>query len=98
MSPRFKSQIIVVMRLLAIGLCFVLLLHDGPPHRRSLEALNHTIARPFHAGETAEAEETEEGESEEFEDIDGRGDWFTYQRNYPFNGIPADARRRAWEA
>ena len=32
------------------------------------------------------------------DDPDGRADWFTYQRAYPFEAIPADARRRAWEA
>lgn len=32
------------------------------------------------------------------EDPEGRGDWFLFQRIYPFSAIPADARRRAWEA
>ena len=30
------------------------------------------------------------------EDTDGRSDWFTFQRTYPLNSIPVDARRRAW--
>src|SRR5215471_18029930 len=30
------------------------------------------------------------------EDVDGRNDWFTFQRTYPSNTIPADARLRAW--
>src|SRR5215467_16012142 len=29
------------------------------------------------------------------EDIEGRDDWFTYQRSYPFNSIPIEARRNA---
>jgi photosystem II stability/assembly factor-like uncharacterized protein len=39
-----------------------------------------------------------EAAPEEFEDAEGRNDWFTYQRAYPFETIPADARRRAFEA
>ena len=30
------------------------------------------------------------------EDVEGRSDWFTFQRSYPSNSIPADARLRAW--
>src|SRR5262249_42197912 len=30
------------------------------------------------------------------EDLEGRSDWFTFQRAYPSNTIPADARLRAW--
>src|SRR5215831_15884131 len=30
------------------------------------------------------------------EDTEGRDDWFTYQRSYPFNSIPIEARRNAW--
>jgi photosystem II stability/assembly factor-like uncharacterized protein len=36
--------------------------------------------------------------SESGEDPDGRSDWFTFQRTYPSIQIPADARRKAWEA
>jgi photosystem II stability/assembly factor-like uncharacterized protein len=36
----------------------------------------------------------ERGESE----VEDRNDWFLYQRAYPNNSIPADARRKAWEA
>jgi photosystem II stability/assembly factor-like uncharacterized protein len=32
------------------------------------------------------------------EDAEGRGDWFTFQRAYPSNSIPPDARIRAWSA
>ncbi|HKA21815.1 MAG TPA: hypothetical protein VKN18_26295 [Blastocatellia bacterium] len=30
------------------------------------------------------------------EDVEGRSDWFTFQRSYPSNMVPADARLRAW--
>jgi photosystem II stability/assembly factor-like uncharacterized protein len=32
------------------------------------------------------------------EDVDGRNDWFTFQRAYPSSTIPADARLKAWRA
>src|SRR5215471_11545775 len=32
------------------------------------------------------------------EDVDGRSDWFNFQRAYPSNTIPPDARLRAWRA
>src|SRR6266404_2408389 len=32
------------------------------------------------------------------EDTEGRSDWFTFQRSYPSNSIPPDARLRAWES
>ena len=30
------------------------------------------------------------------EDVEGRSDWFAFQRSYPSNTIPADARLKAW--
>jgi photosystem II stability/assembly factor-like uncharacterized protein len=33
-----------------------------------------------------------------FEDVEKRTEWFFFQRAYPFESIPPDARRRAWEA
>ena len=32
------------------------------------------------------------------EDTEGRSDWFTFQRTYPSNSIPADARLKAWNS
>lgn len=32
------------------------------------------------------------------EDTEGRSDWFIFQRAYPANSIPPDARLRAWES
>ncbi|HXF40898.1 MAG TPA: IPT/TIG domain-containing protein [Blastocatellia bacterium] len=31
------------------------------------------------------------------EDTEGRSDWFTFQRSYPSNSIPSDARLKAWQ-
>lgn len=43
---------------------------------------------------TLEASEREALE----EDTDGRMDWFTFQRTYPANSIPPDARLKAWHS
>ena len=37
------------------------------------------------------------GESDR-EDLDGRDDWFYFQRTYPSSSLPRDARRTAWES
>jgi photosystem II stability/assembly factor-like uncharacterized protein len=34
----------------------------------------------------------------EGEDLDGRDDWFYFQRTYPSSSLPRDARRAAWES
>src|SRR5581483_993982 len=47
---------------------------------------------------TFHLKDSREPAPEEFEDSEGRSDWFTYQRAYPNNTIPADARRRALES
>ncbi|HKP13295.1 MAG TPA: hypothetical protein VJZ91_14340, partial [Blastocatellia bacterium] len=77
-------------RLAAVILCVALLpaaLRHQPSPVTSRDALP-----PPHLNEAREAA------ADEFEDTEGRGDWFTYQRAYPFDAIPADARRRAWDA
>jgi photosystem II stability/assembly factor-like uncharacterized protein len=43
-------------------------------------------------------EETESRPGIEEEDTEGRSDWFTFQRTYPSNAIPPDARLRAWQS
>src|SRR5262249_32362934 len=43
-------------------------------------------------------EDEPEAEGEREDDPDGRNDWFTCQRTYPGDSIPADARRKAWAA
>src|SRR5205085_6069069 len=45
-----------------------------------------------------QANAAREATPDDFEDTEGRNDWFTDQRAYPFNTIPADARRRAFES
>src|ERR1044071_1271905 len=35
--------------------------------------------------------------SEFEEEREGRASWFIYKRAYPFDSIPVEARRRAWE-
>ncbi|MCI0487519.1 MAG: hypothetical protein L0229_13075 [Blastocatellia bacterium] len=35
---------------------------------------------------------------EGIEDVEGRDEWFRFQRAYPSDSIPPDARRRAWES
>lgn len=42
--------------------------------------------------------ETESIPDLEEEDIEGRGDWFTFQRAYPGDSVPPNARLRAWGA
>lgn len=37
-------------------------------------------------------------ERDEHEDVEGRLDWFFFQRAYPFDTLPEDARRAAWLA
>ena len=37
-------------------------------------------------------------DGDEGEDVEGRLNWFMFQRTYPFNSIPVDARRKAWES
>ena len=42
--------------------------------------------------------EKEEFQAGEADDPDARLNWFWFQRMYPFDDIPAGARRRAWES
>jgi photosystem II stability/assembly factor-like uncharacterized protein len=35
---------------------------------------------------------------EEVEDVNGRKDWFFFQRKYPFDSLPTGARQLAWQA
>ncbi len=41
---------------------------------------------------------TEETAAENYEDVEGRQQWFVYERSYPFAEIPAEGRREAWDA
>lgn len=42
--------------------------------------------------------EEEEERTEFKEDPEGRRNWFLYERTYPFDELPTDGRRDAWEA
>jgi photosystem II stability/assembly factor-like uncharacterized protein len=43
-------------------------------------------------------EEEEEGNDAKFkEDPEGRRNWFVFERTYPFDELPAEARRAAWD-
>jgi photosystem II stability/assembly factor-like uncharacterized protein len=88
---QIQSNKAVLMRLLAIVVCITLLLPATLHHKLPPTAAPHTVA-------PRGLDKAREAAPDEFEDTDGRSDWFTYQRAYPYEAIPADARRRAWEA
>jgi photosystem II stability/assembly factor-like uncharacterized protein len=50
-------------------------------------------ARRGHEEREQEAYEYEDGDNPE-----GRQNWFMFQREYPFNSVPENARRMAWES
>src|SRR5215475_12853159 len=96
-----RSKKAVLMRLAVIALCLALLSPDffhRQPSTAKRQRPVSLLIDPEEAEEAREAEEANGAEPEEFEDTDGRNDWFTYQRAYPFAAIPAEARRRAWDA
>ncbi|HEV8486277.1 MAG TPA: hypothetical protein VGV87_22225 [Blastocatellia bacterium] len=51
------------------------------------------ISQPLLPGKSEE-ETTPHGE----EDPEGRNDWFLFERSYPNDSIPEEARRKAWES
>ncbi len=60
------------------------------PHRSLLASLRKHPATPM--------PRTEEPAAENYEDVEGRQQWFVYERSYPFAEIPAEGRREAWDA
>jgi photosystem II stability/assembly factor-like uncharacterized protein len=86
-----QSKTAAIIRLAGIVICMTLLLPDAFRHRPSPATSRQALA-PARAGE-----EVNQATADEFEETEGRNDWFTYQRAYPFAAIPAEARRRAWE-
>ena len=42
--------------------------------------------------------EEDAAERSEFEDVEGRQQWFSFERSYPFAEMPANGRREAWES
>jgi photosystem II stability/assembly factor-like uncharacterized protein len=61
------------------------------PHNPYQGSLSRSISRQIHF--SAPEYESRPGIEE---DVEGRSDWFTFQRTYPSNIIPPDARLRAW--
>ncbi len=57
---------------------------------RRLTAARHVAPTP--------APRTEEEPEEIREDVEGRQHWFVYERSYPFDEMPVEGRREAWEA
>src|SRR5438552_14586288 len=49
-------------------------------------------------GPRADQDRPDESASEKVDDPDARAKWFMFQRQYPFNEIPAGARRQAWDS
>ncbi|HEV7858638.1 MAG TPA: DUF4214 domain-containing protein [Pyrinomonadaceae bacterium] len=43
-------------------------------------------------------QESREAESKEMDQPEGLRRWFMFQRSYPFDSVPAEARRRAWDS
>jgi photosystem II stability/assembly factor-like uncharacterized protein len=85
-----KNNVTMASRALIVS--FLLLLLVGIRHQPPrLTDSRHAPARPRGLNQPNEAT------ADELEDPDGRNDWFIYPRVYPFNAIPADARRHAWE-
>src|SRR5438105_9911270 len=88
---RMRANSAGMMRAAAIALCVALLMPDAL-HRRP------SSIKPRDAFAPASLKPAREAAPEEFEDTEGRNDWFTTQRACPFETIPADARRRAFDA
>lgn len=67
--------------------------------REERERRSAPILEPLEIGAEREREEEEEGENKGEEgNVEERNDWFFYQRAYPFDSIPDNARRKAWES
>lgn len=67
------------------------------PDSRFTNAIFPPVAEADSDRET-ESEREAKSEAGIDEDTEGRTDWFTFQRAYPSNSIPADARLKAWES
>lgn len=78
---------------IAIGLAFILIVtggfsrNDRTANRATPVLLPAELGEESHGGEGVRLEE----------DPDARSDWFVFQRTYPFDRLPVDARQRAYE-
>ena len=93
-------QFSVLRSLLSLTLCSLLVLSSnllsGEPGGAESSSLKSGLARFKPDRETER--EFGEPQSAEGDDPDARNDWFTFQRTYPTDSIPADARRKALAA
>ncbi|MBS1810383.1 MAG: exo-alpha-sialidase [Acidobacteria bacterium] len=62
------------------------------PHQRTRALKTQKVAQI----PVPKAEEEAEEENE-FEDVEGRQQWFNFERSYPFGEMPSEGRRTAWE-
>jgi photosystem II stability/assembly factor-like uncharacterized protein len=81
-----KTLTLICLTFLLCGIFFA-----GKSHLNKARKVSTTT--PILEPKAMEAD-LERGES----DVEERNDWFTYQRAYPYDSIPAEARRRAWES
>jgi photosystem II stability/assembly factor-like uncharacterized protein len=72
-------------RLISLGLCSILLFWIAGCSKRGLSSI------------PVEKTKLTSLEPEETDDPDARSDWFLFQRTYPADFIPLDARRAAWK-
>ncbi|HKY03714.1 MAG TPA: hypothetical protein VJQ56_02425 [Blastocatellia bacterium] len=82
---------------LAFGLALTLIVSCGfsSRHRTTYQTTNRATPVLLPSELSEESEEREGIKLEE--DPDARSDWFIFQRTYPFDTLPADARQRAYE-
>ncbi|MGA9768716.1 MAG: hypothetical protein WBV94_06735 [Blastocatellia bacterium] len=104
------TQLSILKSLGSLTLCSLLILsgnlHSGEPVEPDGSSLKSRISRFDNERETRPPElyddedesESSEPQSAEGDDPDARNDWFTFQRTYPTDSIPADARRNALAA
>ncbi len=67
----------------------------APNRQRQMIATAHKLAQ---TPVPRAAEESDDLSAEQREDVEGRQEWFVSERAYPFDELPADGRREAWEA
>ncbi|HKP85054.1 MAG TPA: hypothetical protein VJZ26_03090 [Blastocatellia bacterium] len=77
-------------RIASLTICALLIPGGNAPSSKHSPS---TIATHAPAAGTLDEPATERDD-----DPDGRNDWFVFQRAYPDNSIPPDARRKAWAA
>lgn len=89
---RFRQRS-VLKSLISLALCSLLILSSNLLPGESEEYEHSFLESRRERFETGR--EIGEPESEEGDNPDERNDWFTFQRTYPNDSVPADARRKA---